>query len=230
MMKTRCFRCGYPCSLPELLRLGRRTAEGAEIRGAPVPVAQGPPAGHPVHPQCRFVITVGGELRLPKIGNIAVRWSRPLPSEPSSVTVIKDAAGRYFASFVVEAEPASLPETGAVLGIDLGLTHFAVLSGGRKIAAPRFLRRAEKKLRRAQKALSRKDEGSMNRDRARGKLARAHAQVADGRREFHHQLSTALIRENQRLNGKIRSVKGHDFGLSAGRRFLRDVTVGERLA
>jgi putative transposase len=58
------------------------------------------------------------------------------------VTVIKDAAGRYFASFVVETEPGSLPATGPVLGIDLGLTHFAVLSDGRKIASPQFLRRA----------------------------------------------------------------------------------------
>jgi putative transposase len=56
--------------------------------------------------------------------------------------VIKDAAGRYFASFVVETEPGSLPATGPVLGIDLGLTHFAVLSDSRKIASPQFLRRA----------------------------------------------------------------------------------------
>jgi hypothetical protein len=77
-----------------------------------------------------------------------------LPAAPSSVTVIKDATGRYFASFVVQAVPEALPETESLLGIDLGLTHFAVLSDGRKIASPRFLRRAEKKLRRAQRALS----------------------------------------------------------------------------
>jgi putative transposase len=57
------------------------------------------------------------------------------------VTVIRDAAGRYFASFVIETAPAALPETGPVIGIDLGLKHFAVLSDGRKIASPRFLRR-----------------------------------------------------------------------------------------
>ena len=51
----------------------------------------------------RFKILPGGQLRLPKIGDIKVRWSRDLPSEPSSVTVILDAAGRYFASFVVQA-------------------------------------------------------------------------------------------------------------------------------
>jgi transposase len=100
----------------------------------------------------RFTVTPGGKLRLPKIGNVPVRWSRPLPGIPSSVTVIKDAAGRYFASFVVAAGHDLLPEVVAETGIDLGLTHFAVLSDGRKIASPRFLRRAERKLRKAQQA------------------------------------------------------------------------------
>jgi putative transposase len=113
----------------------------------------------------RFKVLPSGKLRLPKIGDVPVRWSRPLPSEPSSVTVIKDSAGRYFASFVVQTGPRTLPEAESVVGIDLGLRHFAVLSDGRKIASPRFLRRAEHKLRRAQRALSRKEKGSRNRDR-----------------------------------------------------------------
>jgi putative transposase len=173
----------------------------------------------------RWQITPGGKLRLPKIGDVLVRWSRGLPSAPSSVTVIKDAAGRYFASFVVETVPGPLPEAEPVMGIDLGLTHFAVLSDGRKIASPRFLRRAEKKLRRAQQALSRKKTGSQNRDKARVKVARVHARVADTRREFHHQLSTALIRENQAVAVEDLAVNGlartrlaksvHDAGWSA---------------
>jgi len=88
----------------------------------------------------RFKVLPNGKLRLPKIGDVPVRWSRPLPSEPSSVTVIKDSAGRYFASFVVQAGPGTLPEAESVIGIDLGLRHFAVLSDGTKIASPRFLK------------------------------------------------------------------------------------------
>jgi transposase len=130
----------------------------------------------------RFTITPSGKLWLPRIGDVPVRWSRNLPSAPSSVTVIKDAAGRYLASFVVQVKPATLPVTESVIGIDLGLTHFAVPSDGRKVGSPRFLRRAEKKLKRAQRALSRKQEGSWNRDKARVKVARAHARVADARR------------------------------------------------
>jgi len=155
----------------------------------------------------RFKVLPNGTLRLPKIGDVPVRWSRPLPSEPSSVTVVKDAAGRYFASFVVQAEPCPLPETGPVIGIDLGLGHFVVLSDGRKVPAPRFLRHAERLLQRRQRELSRKQQGSHNRNKARRKVARAHARVADARRDFHHQLSTALIRDNQAVAVEALAVK-----------------------
>src|SRR5690606_19857295 len=111
----------------------------------------------------RWSITKGGKLRLPQVGDVQVKWSRRLPSEPSSVTVVKDASGRYFATFVIEPGGEPLPETAAEVGIDLGLTHFAVLSDGRKIDNPRFLRRAERRLRKAQQALSRKAKGSNNR-------------------------------------------------------------------
>ena len=156
----------------------------------------------------RFKILPSRKLRLPKVGDVPVRWSRPLPCAPSSVTVIQDSAGRYFASFVTETETGPLPETEAVTGIDLGLRHFAVLSDGTKISSPRFLRRAEKKLKRRQRDLSRKEKGSRNREKARVKVARAHARVADARRDFHHQLSTALTRENQAIAVEDLAVRG----------------------
>jgi putative transposase len=146
--------------------------------------------------------------RLPKIGEVKVRWSRDLPAQPSSVTVILDAAGRYFASFVVEVGDDRLPVTGTEVGIDLGLAHFAVLSDGRKIANPRFLRRAERKLRTAQRDLSRKQKGSANRARARVKVARVHARVADSRRDWLHKESTRIVRENQAVYVEDLCVRG----------------------
>jgi putative transposase len=145
----------------------------------------------------RFAVLDNGRLRLPKIGDLPVRWSRQLPAEPSSVTVIRDAAGRYFASFVVTTTDEPLPETDSEAGIDLGLTHFAVLSDGTKVSAPKFLRRAARKLRRLQQDLSRKTKRSNRRKRAVVRVARAHARVADTRRDWQHKLSTAIIRDNQ---------------------------------
>jgi putative transposase len=143
--------------------------------------------------------------------------------------VIKDAAGRYFASFVIETDPAAdvarFPACDAQAGIDLGLTSFAVLSDGTVVRSPKFLRRAERKLRKLQKSLSRKADGSSNRETARVKVARAHAKVADSRRDFHHQVSTAIIRDNQAVYAEDLCVAGlartrlaksvHDAGWSA---------------
>ncbi|MFI5660384.1 RNA-guided endonuclease InsQ/TnpB family protein [Streptomyces sp. NPDC051684] len=162
----------------------------------------------------RWKITGSGKLVLPKIGPVKVKWSRSVPAVPSSVTVIKDAAGRYFASFVIDTDPvadaACLPhaDPDSSVGIDLGLTHFAVLDDGTKIDSPGFLRRAEKKLKKAQRELSRKQKGSKNREKARVKVARAHAAVADARKEFCHQLSTRIIRENQTVVVENLSVAG----------------------
>ncbi|MEV4461092.1 transposase [Microbispora sp. NPDC049633] len=172
----------------------------------------------------RFSVTPGGKLRLPKIGDVPVRWSRNLPAEPSSVTVVKDAADRYFASFVVETSDVPLPNSAADVGIDLGLSHFAVTSDGRKVDNPRFLRRAERRLRKAQQELSRKEKGSANRQKARAKVAKAHAAVADARRDWAHKLSTKIIRDNQAVYvenlatsglGRTRLAKSvHDAGWS----------------
>lgn len=127
----------------------------------------------------RWSITDSRRLHLPRVGAVKVKWSRTLPATPSSVTVIKDAAGRYFASFVIDTDPAAdtdsaadaarMPGTDQTVGIDLGLAHFAVLSDGTKIDSPRFLRRAEKKLKRAQRSCpaSRRDPGTAPRPASR---------------------------------------------------------------
>jgi putative transposase len=179
----------------------------------------------------RFKVLPSGLLRLPKIGDVEVRWSRDLLSAPASVTVIRDPAGRYFASFVVDTDPVEdasrfpVPASDAEAGIDLGLTSFAVLSDGTVIRSPKFLRRAERKLRRLHKSLARKQPGSSNRDKARVAVARAHARVADSRRNFHHKTSTRIIRDNQAVYaedlcvaglGRTRLAKSvHDAGWSA---------------
>ncbi|MFF0554264.1 RNA-guided endonuclease InsQ/TnpB family protein [Streptomyces sp. NPDC004311] len=179
-----------------------------------------------------FRLRENGRLNLAKIGDVRVRWSRPLPSVPSSVSVIKDASDRYFASFVVDVEPQALPPADTQVGIDLGLTHYAVLSNGQVIDNPRFLRRAEQRLRKAQQTLSRKAKGSKNRARARIKVARAHARVADARMDWCHQSASRLIRDNQAVYLEDLAVSGlartrltrsvHDAAWGMFRRVLED--------
>lgn len=148
------------------------------------------------------------KLYVAKVGELKVAWSRDLPSDPSSVTLVKDSVGRYFVSFVIVVEDRSLPEVDTEVGIDLGLTTFAVLSNGRKIDSPRFLRQAERRLKKAQRCLSRKEKGSQNRVKARIRVAKVHARVADTRRDFAHKHSTRIIRENQAIFVEDLCVKG----------------------
>jgi putative transposase len=141
-----------------------------------------------------------GRLWLAKISEpLDIRWSRPLPegAEPSTVTVSRDAAGRWFVSILVEETIEQLPQAEAVIGIDAGITSLLTLSTGEKIANPRHERRDRQRLARAQRNLSRKQKGSANREKARHKVARVHARIADRRADFLHKLSTRIVRENQ---------------------------------
>ncbi|MGL5134668.1 MAG: RNA-guided endonuclease InsQ/TnpB family protein [Planktothrix sp.] len=138
-------------------------------------------------------------IYLAKIGDIKVIWSRELPAVPSSATLLKDSAHRYFVSFVVEFNPQQLPKNGQSVGIDLGITNFATLSNGEKVKSPKPLKKQLKRLRRLQHNLSRKQKVSKRREVARKKLARLHAKISDTRNDFLHKLSTKIIRENQTI-------------------------------
>ena len=145
---------------------------------------------------------------LAKIGHIPLVVSRPLPSEPSSVTIIKDCAGRYFASFVVERPETIAPQTDNSVGIDLGLTHFAILSNGEKVENPRLHKKMLRRLKKANRQLSRARQESRRRQRRQLKLAKLHAQVKDQRTDFLHKLTTRLVRENQALAVEDLNVSG----------------------
>ncbi|WP_406223917.1 RNA-guided endonuclease InsQ/TnpB family protein [Streptomyces canus] len=141
-----------------------------------------------------------GQVTLAKMADpLDVRWSRPLPegAEPTTVTVSRDAAGRWFVSFLCEDTVAPAAATTAAVGLDAGITSLVTLSTGEKVANPKHERRDRARLARAQRELSRKAKGSANREKARRKVARVHARIADRRRDFLHKLSTRLVRENQ---------------------------------
>ncbi|WP_261951881.1 RNA-guided endonuclease InsQ/TnpB family protein [Streptomyces nigrescens] len=141
-----------------------------------------------------------GELTLAKMTDpLDIVWSRALPegAEPTTVTVSRDAAGRWFVSLLCEDTPATMPAAADAVGIDVGITSLVALSTGEKVANPRHERGDRPRLARAQRALSRKAEGSRNRQKARRKVARVHARIGDRRRDFLQKLTSRLVRENQ---------------------------------
>ncbi|MEV6819058.1 RNA-guided endonuclease TnpB family protein [Nocardiopsis dassonvillei] len=141
-----------------------------------------------------------GHLTLAKMAEpLDIVWSRPLPegARPSTVTVSRDAAGRWFVSLLCEDTIEQVPAVNNAVGVDAGITSVVTLSTGEKVANPRYEQRDRARLAKAQRALSRKARGSANRDKARRKVARVHARITDRRRDFLHKLSTRLVRENQ---------------------------------
>ncbi|MFB7569673.1 MULTISPECIES: RNA-guided endonuclease InsQ/TnpB family protein [unclassified Streptomyces] len=141
-----------------------------------------------------------GQLTLARMtGPLDIRWSRPLPegAEPTTVTVSRDSAGRWFVSMLVEDTVVPASATDAAVGLDAGITSLVTLSTGEKITNPRHERRDRARLAKAQRELSRKAKGSANREKTRRRVARVHARIADRRRDVLHKLSTRLVRENQ---------------------------------
>jgi putative transposase len=142
----------------------------------------------------------GTHLTLAKMETpLDIHWSRPLPKgcKPTTVTVSKDTAGRYFVSILIEEDIKFLPVVNKPIGLDLGLKSMVITSDGQTYGNPKFFHIEEKKLARAQRHLSKKQKGSKNRAKARHKVARIHARIRDRRRDYQHKLSTKLIRENQ---------------------------------
>ncbi len=136
------------------------------------------------------------EVYLAKIGNVKPMWSRELPSAPTSVTALKDCAGRYFLSFVVEVEPVQVDAKNQSIGIDLGIKTFATMSDGTKAESPNYSR-LDRKIRQLQKKLARQPKGSKRRNKTRIRIAKLHNKIADTRQDFLHKLSTKTVKENQ---------------------------------
>ncbi|MEG4273847.1 MULTISPECIES: transposase [unclassified Microcoleus] len=138
----------------------------------------------------------GDGVYLAKIGIVKPIRSRELPSEPSSVTVIKDCANRYFLSFVVEIEPSRVDAKNQSIGIDLGIKTFAVMSNGETVQSPSY-KKPYRKIRRLQRKLARQSKDSKRRSRTRIQIAKLHNCIADTRKDFLHKLSTKIVNENQ---------------------------------
>lgn len=158
-----------------------------------------------------------GWLRLPKIGEVRVRWTRDLPSEPSSVTVYLEPDNTYHASFVVSdpSKPVeqTIPEPNALMcGIDLGLNDIVTLvdtNGNRwKTGNPRFLREAQYRIGHLQHELARKTKGSNRYEQTRIKLAKAQAHLRRIRLAWLNELAEKITDENQAVALETLNIRG----------------------
>jgi len=149
-------------------------------------------------------------IKIPKLAPLKARIHRDISGTLKSITLTRTRTGKYYAALLVmdglEA-PKPLQTIHTVLGVDMGLTHLAIDSNGRKVANPRFLKQAQANLRRKQKALSRCQKGSRGRAKARLKLAKAHERLANARADFQHKLSHRYIDENQAVVVETLKVK-----------------------
>jgi putative transposase len=143
-----------------------------------------------------------GKLALAKMDTpLVFVWSwpevDPTTINPTTVTVSRDPCGRWYVSFAVNvADPEPLAPVGAPIGVDMGITDFAVTSDGDKIPNPRLLERKARNLARYQRRMARCQKGSNNRTKAKAKVARAHRKVRAAREDFLHRTSTDLVRDH----------------------------------
>jgi len=150
------------------------------------------------------------ELKLAKMDEpLNIVWSRDIPSGsvPSSVTVSRDQANRWFVSILTEFDIAALPDADKAVGIDLGINALATLSDGTVFHSP-DMTKDRARLHRAQRAHARKAKGSRNREKARLKAARISARITDSRRNNLHQITTKIVRENQVIAIEDLNVRG----------------------
>jgi len=176
-------------------------------------------------------------LILAKMGGVPLKivWSRPLPSPPSSLTIIRKPSGKYFVSFVVEAPAPNAPQTGESIGIDFGISHLATLSNGERIENPKHGDRLQKRLALEQRRLAKKTrvvnaetgkkQDSKCRIKQKRKVARVHERIADARKDALHKMTTDLVRrfdtiyvEDLNLQGMV---KNHNLARS-----LHDASMG----
>jgi putative transposase len=171
-----------------------------------------------------FRVRPNGHLFVAKLGEVRVRWSRPLPSQPSSVTIICEPDGHYYASFVVDVAPTPLPMVDREAGMDVGIARLATIAttdGARTdIANPKYLCRKLQKLRRLEREKSRRQKESANRNKTRHRVAIAHNEVARARRDYHHKQALALVRENQVIHVEDLNI----VGTVANRRLARAIS------
>lgn len=187
-------------------------------------------------------LVVNGKVWVPKIGWVKIRQSQSVDCKTKSAAFKRNALGKWHVTLTAEFEMPDVPLSPAdpvkVIGVDLGLKDFVVLSTGERIAPPKFYRKLERRLAKAQRRLSRRQKGSKNRDKARLAVAKIHQKIANQRNDFIHKLTTSLVEtydgiciEDLSLKGMMKtklSKSAGDAALGEFRRQLEYKTIWNR--
>ncbi len=158
------------------------------------------------------VAVADGRVYVPKVGAVKIRQSQPVDGATKSATFKRDVTGNWDVTLVTEFEmpDVALPpaDPSSVVGVDLGLKEFAVLSDGERVAIPQFFRKAERKLRKAQRIFSRREKGSRRKARAKRNVSLVYRKVANQRKDFVHKFTSGLVAKYDGICIEDLSVKG----------------------
>ena len=147
-------------------------------------------------PQSGFKIE-GKELKLSKLGRLRIKLHRPIEGEVKTCTLRQNPTGTWDVSFSCEVETSPLPAQEKAVGIDVGLTTFAVFSDGSEIQNPRFFKKEQKALAAAQRKLAKKEKGTKERQKKGKIVAKIHERIRNRRKNFCHQESRKIINNYQ---------------------------------
>jgi transposase len=156
-----------------------------------------------------------GQVKVPKVGWLRFRWSRPVPGGVKSFRMTRDRAGRWHVAFAHIPDPIDGPGSGEAVGIDRGIAVSAALSTGELLRAPGLSACELARLRRLERKLARAKRGSGRRVQIKLSLARLKARERDRRKDWAEKASTDLARrfdvirvEDLNIEAMTRSAKG----------------------
>lgn len=171
----------------------RRSREGNSSPGYPRCKSEGRYRSFTYPQATAFRILEGQKkIKLGKLGNIRLRYHRPLAGVPKTATVVRYASGKWYVCISCRLPDVPLVEA-SITGFDLGLANYLASSEGAAIKPLKALRRSEKKLRKEQRKLSRKMKGSSRRRKQRQRLAKTHERIANQRSDFLHKTSRRVV-------------------------------------
>lgn len=146
-------------------------------------------------------------IRIPNVGDVRIKWHRPLGGRPKTLTVKRDGE-QWYAVYVCEVEPQPMPVADGEVGIDLGTNpNFLITSDGEFVPAPKYYRAAEVKLRKAQRVASKRKRGGGGRKNAVAAVKRLHRKVRNQRKDFHHKTARKLLEANDAVYHENLNVK-----------------------